>query len=65
MSGLIMQVAKIPIIEICPKAIEIMGIVAKVADKDALILEHKKSGTNGVRRLQKEVLKIRIPNNAE
>ena len=46
-----MQLATIPIIEICPKLIAMKGIVAKVAPKDALMLVHKKSGMNGVSRL--------------
>ena len=41
MSGLIMHVATTPIIEICLKLIAIIGIVAKVAPKDALMLVHK------------------------
>ena len=49
-SGLIMHVAITPIIEVCPSIIAMSGVVAKVAPKDALILEHKKSGKNGERK---------------
>ena len=45
-NGLIIQVAIIPIIEIWPKVIAIIGIVASVADRDVLMLEHKNSGKN-------------------
>ena len=64
-SGLMIHVDMTPIIETCPKLIAIIGIVAHVAAKDALILAHKRSGMNGLSRLYIASLKSNIPNNAE